>query len=129
MIKVYVSKQSAYPVATPAIKKSLQTFFEKEGIVSNADVTVALVGEKKMARLAEKYLKERGEIHNVLTFPGTEVRHEFLYPPGDALHLGEIVICYPKAVDEAKRENKLINQKVMELVEHGARHLMGIHHE
>jgi ssRNA-specific RNase YbeY (16S rRNA maturation enzyme) len=45
------------------------------------------------------------------------------------LHLGEIVVCYPKVVEEAKNEDVLIDDKVYELVEHGAFHLLGIHHE
>jgi ssRNA-specific RNase YbeY (16S rRNA maturation enzyme) len=33
------------------------------------------------------------------------------------------------AFKQAKDENKLIEDKVWELVEHGALHLLGIHHE
>ena len=43
--------------------------------------------------------------------------------------MGEIVICYPKVLEEAKLEGKLIDQKAYELVEHGALHLLGFHHE
>lgn len=128
MIKVYVSKQAAYPVSVPEIKKSLQAFLGESGIVSDADVSVALVGEKRMGKLAKKYLKEEETVHNVLTFVASETKKEFVSPPEDIIHLGDIVICYPKVVEEAKRENKLISQKAMELIEHGAKHLMGEHH-
>ena len=127
MIKVYVSKQSTYPVSAFEIKKFLQIFFEKEGIVSDAEVSVVFVNEKKMLKLTRTFLKE-GTLHSVLTFNTTETKGEFFYPPGEVIHLGEIVVCYPKVVEEAKRENKLIKQKVFELVEHGARHLMGENH-
>lgn len=128
MIKVYVSKQSNYPISTARIKKQLSEFFKKEGITSSADVSVSLVGEKKMTDLAQKYLKEEDSVHNVLSFPFIEDKN-FKYPPDDILHLGDIVVCYPKAAQEANQEGKLIEEKILELVSHGAMHLMGKHHE
>ena len=129
MIKVLVKKQANYPVSASNIKKILREFFQKNGIVSDAEVSVAIVGKAKMMDLAQKYLKERNNIHNVLSFTPEETKGKFVYPPDNIVHLGEIVVCYQKAVEEAKVEGKLINQKVKELVEHGAFHLMGIHHE
>jgi rRNA maturation RNase YbeY len=134
MIKVSVSKQSNYPVNVPAVKKKLAEFLAKNGIVSNADVSVALVGEKKMMEVSTKYLKDK-KLHNVLSFvPGEEKfvygkAASFAYPPDGIIHLGEIIVCYPVARMEAGAENILVDQRVYELVEHGALHLLGIHHE
>ena len=129
MIRVYVKKSSNYPVNTPKIKKALREFFAKEGIVSDADVSVAIVGEKVMLNLAKKYLNEKGILHNVLSFPFVEGVKNFKLPVDNIIHLGEIVICYPKLVEEASREEKLTDEKALELLEHGALHLMGKHHE
>jgi probable rRNA maturation factor len=130
MIKIYVSKQSNYPVSTPKLKRKLKELLEKKGIVSDAQVSIAIVGEKKMKELAKKYLKEKDDnVHNVLSFPATEVKEKFIYPPDNIVRLGEIVVCYPMALNEAKRQGKLIDEKVIELVEHGALHLLGMHHE
>jgi len=126
MVKVNVSKQSNYPVKTPVIKKRLSDFFQKQGIVSDAEVSVALVGEAKMVEIDKKYLKDK-KLHNVFSFTPSESKG-FMYPPDGLLHLGEIVVCYPVALSEAKMENVLIDDKVCELVEHGALHLLGIHH-
>ncbi|HKC04293.1 MAG TPA: rRNA maturation RNase YbeY [Patescibacteria group bacterium] len=127
MIRVSVTKQSNYPVGVANIKKKLAVFLTKQGIVSNSEISVAIVGEAKMKELGQKYLKDK-EIHNVLSFTPTEVKG-FVYPPDETLHLGEIVVCYQKAVAEAKSENVLIDERVYELIEHGALHLLGIHHE
>lgn len=128
MIKIYVKKQSNYPVSSVKIKRTLRTLLEKSGIVSDCVVSVALVGEKKMRELGKKYLKD-DELHSVLSFPFEESKEKFVYPAGAKIHLGEIIVCYPVAVQEAKKEEKLIDDKIYELVEHGAMHLMGIHHE
>jgi probable rRNA maturation factor len=128
MIKVYVTKQSNYPVSTPNVKKRLSEFLKGKGIVSDAEVSVAIVGESKMMFIGNKYLKDK-KLHNVLSFTPTETKADFVFPPDGIIHLGEIVICYPLAVKEAGEENVLINDKICELVEHGALHLMGIHHK
>src|SRR5258706_4467371 len=127
MIRVSVTKQSNYPVGVANIKKKLAVFLTKQGIGSNSEISGAIVGEAKMKELGQKYLKDK-EIHNVLSFTPTEVKG-FVYPPDETLHLGEIVVCYQKAVAEAKSENVLIDERVYELIEHGALHLLGIHHE
>lgn len=128
MIKVSVSKQSNYPVSSATLKKRLRDFLVKKGLVSDTDVSVALVSEKKMLDLGRKYLKD-SRVHNVLTFANEEARGKFAFPPDGLIRLGEIIICYPKAVEEAEKENKLIENKILELVEHGAEHLLGMHHE
>ena len=134
MIKVSVIKQSNYPVSVTVIKKKLSAFLQKKGIVSDAEISVTIVGEKKMMNIGAKYLKDK-KLHNVLSFTPGEERFvygkaaSFAYPPDGIIHLGEIIVCYPKAVEESKGENVLIDEKVYELVEHGAMHLLGIHHE
>lgn len=127
MIKVLITKQASYSVKTPVIKKKLADFFLKMGIVSDAEVSIAIVGEKKMMDIGNKYLKDR-KLHNVLSFTPTEVK-DFVYPPDGKIYLGEIVVCYPVAVSEATIENVLVETKVYELIEHSALHLLGIHHK
>jgi probable rRNA maturation factor len=127
MIVVKVKKQSAYPISSVKIKKLLSKFFQEKGIVSEAEVSVALVSEAKMKELAKKYLKEApATIHNVLSFTSDE-SPGFILPEGK-IYLGEIVICYKKVVEEARKEGKLIDTKVEELALHAALHLLGIHH-
>lgn len=127
MVKVSITKQSNYPVKVAPIKKKLANFFNKNGIVSDAEVSVAIVGENKMMEVGNTYLKDK-KLHNVLSFTPTEVKG-FVYPPDNVVHLGEIIVCYPEAVREAKDENVLIDERVYELIEHGALHLLGIHHK
>ena len=129
MIKVYVTKQGNFAVSTPKIKIALTILLQKEGIVSDADVSVSIVGKVKMLSLAKKYLGEDGILHNVLSFPFIEVKEGFVDPPDNIIHLGEIAVCYPKATEEASKEGVLIDKKVIDLVLHGALHLLGKHHE
>lgn len=130
MITVNVKKKGSYPVSVVLIKKELKEFFKKKGIVTDAEVSVAMVNEEEMAKLAKRYLKEDGKVvHNVLSFPSKEVKENFTYPPDGKIHLGEIVVCYTKVVEEAEAEGKLVEDKIIELIKHGALHLLGEHHK
>ena len=129
MIKIYVTKQSNYPVSALKLKEKLKNFLLQKGIKSDALVEISLVGEAQMNELAREHNLDGGEIHNVFSFPASELRGEFVYPPDDIIRLGEIVICYPKVFEVAKSEGIKIDDKVYELVEHGAKHLLGEHHD
>lgn len=129
MITVRFKKQSNYPVNGRKLKGKLVDFLKKHGIVSDAEVSVAVLSEKKMLELSKKYLKESPpKLHNVLSFTYEE-DGGFVSPPDGKLNLGEITVCYKKVVEEARKEGKLIQDKTEELVLHGALHLLGIHHE
>lgn len=128
MISISVKKQSHYRANTEDIKRYLTTLLEQSGVVSNTKVSIALVGEKRMLDISNKYLKDN-KVHNVLSFTYSEIADKFAFPPDGSSHLGEILVCYPLAKEEAKEENISIEKKIQELLEHGALHLLGIHHD
>jgi ssRNA-specific RNase YbeY (16S rRNA maturation enzyme) len=39
------------------------------------------------------------------------------------------VLSYPQVINDAVRDEMLVDDKVDELVEHGLMHLLGLHHE
>ncbi len=127
MVKINVSKQSNYPISGVAVRKFLQDFFKDNGIVSDAECHVSFVSEAKMKEIGKKYYRKDNRIHNVFSFVESEVsgwKHL-----KNTMYLGEIVVCFPVVLKEAKTEGKLIEEKVLELVGHSALHLLGIHHE
>ncbi len=127
MISVSVYKQSNYPVSSKKVKDVVKKTLIENGIVSDTNVDIAIVGREKMDELNKKYYKDEVYEHPIFTFP--EVQSEdFNFPPDDKIHLGQIVISYPMALETAKEKNKLIDEVVCELVEHGSLHLLGIHH-
>src|SRR3989344_6896306 len=126
MIKIFVKKQGNFAVNVSKVKKELTSFLESKGLVSDFSVTVAIVGEKVMKDISVKFLGD-ASVHNVLSFTESEVKGEFLYPKDETLPLGEIILCYPKIVEEANKEGKLIDTKALELVKHAALHLLGEH--
>lgn len=131
MLRIYITRQSRYPANIKALKERVRRVLIDNNVV-DATVNIALVGERKIRYLAQKYLgeNERDSAHEVLSFPAAEVRGggEFVQS-GDGLDLGDIVVCYPEARKIAIRKNRLMDDVLGELAEHGTLHLLGIHHE
>lgn len=68
---------------------------------------------------------------DVLSFPQndpSQVMAPFVDMPDGVMRLGDVIVSYPQAVVEATDENKLVDDKIVELIEHGINHLLGIHH-
>jgi rRNA maturation RNase YbeY len=131
MIKVDVVKEVRCPVSAKKIKNIVSETFEKNGIVSDTVTSVTFVGEEKMEVLAKKYMEEKGKEaknHPVLSFVNSEISGQFSFPPDGKIYIGEIVINWDFVLREAKSKGKLLDKVSEELAEHGAMHLLGIHH-
>jgi probable rRNA maturation factor len=79
-----------------------------------------------MRALSKKY-KGEDKTRNILSFPLSE--GESTYLPSEILRLGDIVISYPQIIKEASEKEVLVDDRIDELVEHGALHLLGVNHE
>jgi rRNA maturation RNase YbeY len=119
--------ESRYKVTRKRIRQTVARSLAAQNILTNVEVSVAIVGDRKMKLLNEKYRKKEGTT-NILTFPLAEGEQTKL-PASETTHLGDIVISYPVVLKEAARDDMLVDEKVEELVAHGLNHLLGIHHE
>jgi len=125
-IKVLIFVESRYRVNRKRIKQIIKSTLDKNEIGGAVEVSVAIVGDRKMRELSQKY-KGEDKTRNILSFSQTE--GEAVLPPGDVLRLGDIVLSYPQVINDAVRDEMLVDDKVDELVEHGLMHLLGLHHE
>lgn len=117
--------ESRYKVNRKKIKETVERVISDRGISSPMEVSVAIVGDRKMHALNKKY-RNLDKTTNVLSFSQTEGVHVF--HPTESLALGDIVISYPVMIKEASFENMLVDDKINYWVAHGLRHLLGEHH-
>jgi probable rRNA maturation factor len=122
-IPIYV--ESRYKINRKQIKETVIKVLLKQQINSPVEVSIAVIGNRKMRALNKKY-RDIDKSTNVLSFSQTE--GELTQQPPDKLYLGDIVLAYPKVVEECARDNMLIDDRVNELVEHSLMHLLGFHH-
>ncbi len=129
MIIVNLTVGSRFPVDRKKIRQAVVTALAGHDIV-DAQIDISIVGKRKIKELNEGLLKHDG-ITDVLSFPQHE-RHQlddFPLPEGLPPHLGDIVVCYPVAVDTARRFGKRVDEQICFYVEHGLMHVLGYHHD
>lgn len=117
--------ESRYRVSRKRIKQTVAKVLAEQGMTSTIEISVAIVGIRKMRQLNKKY-RNIDKPTNVLSFPQTEGEH--MPSPTDVLSLGDVILCYPVIVEESARDDVLVDDKINELVAHSVNHLLGIHH-
>ncbi|HCR11431.1 MAG TPA: rRNA maturation RNase YbeY [Candidatus Pacebacteria bacterium] len=133
MIITSVRVGSRYPVNRKAIRASVERALKEHG-ADDVEVSVSIVGSRRMIELNEGLMKHEG-VTDVLSFPQHDPeQHEKEFPRtvknDDTIsHIGDIVVCFPEAVKEARKLGKMVDAQICFLVEHGLMHLLGFHHD
>ncbi len=125
-VNVLIFVESRYRGNRKRIKSAISKLLGEQGIQSSVEVSIAIVGDRKMRELNKKYRGEE-KTTNVLSFPLSEGKAISL--PSDVLRLGDIVISYPQVIKEAAEEEMMIDDKIDELINHSMLHLLGVHHD
>jgi len=107
------NRQTALKVPRAAIRKAVAVALRGQG--KRGELSIAVVGDREIAELNERYLHHAGPT-DVLAFPyGTE---------GDCVG-GEIVVNAERAVAEAQARPHSAEAELMLYVVHGLLHLLG----
>lgn len=122
MISVLISSESRYRVNKKSIRQMVENLLGQAGL-EDVEVSIVVVGSRKIQELNRNFRK-LDEPTDVLSFSQEESRD-----PDGVLRLGDIVVCFPEAVAEAARENKMVDDQINFLVDHGLHHLLGEHHD
>jgi len=126
MISVSLFCESRYPVNRRLVKKTVEAVLGERGISGDVEVSLAIVGDRKMRQLNKKY-RNKDKTANVLSF--SQVEGEKLVSPDGVLRLGDVVVSYPQARKSAREKEVLVDEEINFLISHGLLHLLGIHHE
>lgn len=90
-------------------------------IENDPELTIRLVEAKESQQLNHQY-RQKNKPTNVLSFP-------FEVPEGiDINLLGDLIICADVVIQEAKDQNKKLDEHWAHLVIHGCLHLLGYDH-
>lgn len=128
MRNLLIFVESRFPIDRARLKKTLNTFLDSSGIKGDVEVSVAIIGDRKMRSINEKYHKESGTT-TVLSFTQAETAVfgavGFIEPPDNILRLGDVIISYPQAVERAGEDNMMVDDKIDQLLIHGLNNLIG----
>jgi probable rRNA maturation factor len=99
-----------------------------EGIGGVYDLNLLITSDAGIAAINRTYRSVAGAT-DVLSFSMLEGSDSFIAPPNGVLYLGDIVISYERAADQAKGFGHSVRQEVAELFLHGLLHILGYNHE
>lgn len=123
--EVLIFADSRYPVDRKFIRESVVALLVQYGMGSQRVVVeVTIVGNRKIHELNKTYRKIDAPT-DVLSFPLEDMASK----PDGKIHLGDVIVNYPMARDMAVKVNRIVDKIIVELVEHGVKHLLGEHHE
>lgn len=136
MINIIVNSDPRYNVNKNAIKFAVLQALQSHHISGKVEVGINIVGDRKMHELNKKF---RGidSTTDILSFALEDSnpislqhipRMGFIASPDRWLRLGDIVISYPQALEDASEQGSSVDEEIRYLVEHGINHLLGIHH-
>ena len=110
------------------VYKVLQTTVEKEQVPEDSELSVVFVTNETIQRLNKDY-RNKNEITDVLSFPlysQDEIKKLIKDTP---IALGDIVISYNQAKEQAKAYGHSLEREVCFLAVHGLLHLLGYTHD
>lgn len=108
-----------YPVQPEFFKKKLEPLARKIGI--KGKITIKLGSEEESQHLNHRY-RHKDHPTDVLTFPDGE-------RTPDGLYAGDILVCYPVAEKQARKNGQTLVRELLLLMVHGLLHLKGYDHE
>lgn len=135
MINIIISSDPRYGINRLAIRAAVLNVLNQLRILGRVEIGVNVVGDRKMHELNKKY-RAIDETTDILSFALEDpqprslqhiARIGFVASADRVLRLGDIVISYPQAVIDASLDGISVDEEINFLVDHGTRHLLGIH--
>ena len=135
MINIIVNSDSKYSINKLAVQSTVMDVLRQHKVKGNIEIGITIVGDTQMHQINKTY---RGidSTTNVLSFPYDKPQMPklmhlskmgFVPSPDKVTRLGDIVVSYPEAQKDATAEGVAVEDEIHHLVEHGTKHLLGIH--
>lgn len=116
-MNILIKKDPRYPLNLKNIRLKAKEILKAFGLSDKTELSIIFVGKRKAKQLNEDYRK-MDYVPEVLAFPMNE------RGPDGVLRLGDVMICFPLARDRAFRRERLVEEIVFELLEHGIGNLV-----
>ena len=112
-------------------RKIVRQVLKAEGVIPPYELGLVFTDKEKVRQLNRDY---RGvdQPTDVLAFymrPQKGSDSSFANPPDGVAHLGEVIISYPQALAQAKKQGHSLQRELALLIIHGTLHLLSYDHE
>ena len=112
-------------------RKIAQNVLRAESIAPPYEMSLVFTDSETVRRLNRDYrgIDEPTDVLAFYMLPQQGADADFVSPPDDVTHFGEVIISYPKAVEQAEEQGHSTEQELALLIIHGILHLLGYDHE
>ena len=113
------------------VERITQTVLKAEGVAHPYEVSMVFTDSETVQQLNRDY-RGMDEPTDVLAFymlPQGEGDDSFALPPDEVTRLGEVIISYPQAIEQAREQGHSPERELALLIIHGTLHLLGYDHE
>ncbi|MGQ9674225.1 MAG: rRNA maturation RNase YbeY [Chloroflexota bacterium] len=125
-----VNPRFANRVDLEMLRRAIEKALMAEGIGGTVEVSLVITDDDEVRELNATY---RGvdQPTDVLSFPQLVPGQDygFVLPPGQAQHLGDVIISFPRAVEQAEEYGHSLERELSYLTVHGVLHLLGYDHQ
>ena len=130
-IEISVEEEFRGAVDQGWVRRIAQTVLKAEGVAPPYEVSLVFTDSETVQQLNRDY---RGvdEPTDVLAFCMLSQKggdDSFALPPDGVTRLGEVIISYPQAVEQAREQGHSPERELALLIIHGILHLLGYDHE
>jgi probable rRNA maturation factor len=108
-------------VKPSALRQAAQAALHQHRIKRRVDMTIVVTGNTQL-RALNRAFREVDAPTDVLSFSATD------QPGPDTVYLGDVVISYPQAREQARSGGHPVEAELQLLVVHGVLHLLGHDH-
>ena len=106
------------------LRQAVAATVEHQGWQEESEIVVVITDDEEIRALNFEF-RDLDEPTDVLSFPGT-LGEDFVTPEGYSGYLGDVVISYPRAEEQAARAGHSVAHELQLLTIHGVLHLMGL---
>jgi probable rRNA maturation factor len=124
-VEVQVAPAFAGAVAASDLRWAVEKVLRREE--RPGEVTVVVTDEQGIRELNRDFLG-RDKVTDVLAFATQEDGGPFVPAPEAGKYLGDVIVCYPRAVQQALEQDHSVHEELALLVVHGVLHLLGYDH-
>ena len=122
MINLEIDPEFLSSVESNLIEGAAQATLLHQSILINASLTIVITGDQQIRELNQQY-RDVDAPTDVLSFPT-----DFIDPENQAHYLGDVIISYPRAAEQAQKGGHPVQGELQLLVVHGVLHLLGHDH-
>lgn len=113
-LDLQITNEGRYPVDGERLFGVVEKTLQAAGYMQRVEVSLLIVDKEQMADYNWKYHETEGPT-DVLSFPYTDPEsatssEDFFTPPDMGIVLGDLIVCYPVAHEEAVKQNKTIQE-------------------